>query len=139
MLCNLDLKRNLRLFDDARSFFLKREKRILIKLPRPVFICVCERRFTGDLIPKCFNFPSQEASPLVISFKELAFPSWQNNIDTNCCQQANPFTLYAATRSFTIFSNSMRGKNSNNWLNKSLYFLMCKPPFKCVLICVSNK
>src|ERR1035441_6879850 len=72
---------------------------------------------TGAM-PKCDSLPSQDFNPCSISRKLCARPSWQNSIDTNCCQQLTPRACRSALSLRTSPSKSLRGINLRIWLNR---------------------
>src|SRR5205823_109748 len=58
--------------------------------------------------PKCRSLPSLAASPPVISRNDLAPPSWQNNMATNCPQLLKPRACRSALRWRTAASKLVR-------------------------------
>src|ERR1039458_4759690 len=69
-------------------------------------------------MPKCDSLPSQDFIPCSISRKLCARPSWQNSIDTNCCQQLTPRACRSALSLRTCPSKSLREMNLRIWLNR---------------------
>ena len=57
---------------------------------------------------KCRNFPSLAASPPQISRSDLAPPSWQNSMATNCPQLLNPRACRSALCLRAAVSNPVR-------------------------------
>src|SRR5208337_3045318 len=58
--------------------------------------------------PKCRSFPSLAASPPQISRSDLAPPSWQNNMATNCPQLLKPRACRSALCLRAAVSNPVR-------------------------------
>ena len=58
--------------------------------------------------PKCRNFPSLAASPPQISRRDLAPPSWQNSMATNCPQLLKPRACRSALCLRAAVSNPVR-------------------------------
>ena len=58
--------------------------------------------------PKCRNFPSLAANPPQISRSDLAPPSWQNSMATNCPQLLNPRACRSALCLRAAVSNPVR-------------------------------
>src|SRR6266480_2192284 len=72
--------------------------------------------------PKCFNCPSQHASPPQISRNECARPNWQNSMAMNWPQLVKPRACRSALCSLTAVSKSPR-ENSFNTCEKMLHTL----------------
>ena len=72
--------------------------------------------------PKCFNCPSQHASPPQISRSERARPNWQNSMAMNWPQLVKPSACRSAFCSWTALSKSPR-ESSFNTCEKMLHTL----------------